>query len=244
MSDQPKEHNPFKPADPTIPGVTGNPARTKPAPQPPRVVLPQSTRPATPSILSAVSPQMWMGAAAIVIVIIALGMYSKRRPAPVSDAPTAPIPDPIDLRPAQPATATANLPLGPGPIATTAELSKTWSSKRFLFRAPETADDVPAMVVKLPGDVLWAISMRAPFGTCDLEYVTNMQKLASQYRLTANHPMVADSCTHTVYDLTRYGSGPNGAVRGVIVKGEGIRPPIAIEVRARGKEVVATRIEP
>ena len=47
------------------------------------------------------------------------------------------------------------------------------------------------MVVKLPGDVLWAISMRAPFGTCDLEYVTNMQKLASQYQLTADHPMVA-----------------------------------------------------
>jgi hypothetical protein len=195
-------------------------------------------------MLSAVSPQMWMGVAAIVIVIIALGMYSKRRPAPVIEVPTAPIPDPTDLRPAQPAQATANLPLGPGPIATTAELSKTWSSKRFLFRAPETAEDVPAMVVKLPGDVLWAISMRAPFGTCDLEYVTNMQRLASQYHLTADHPMVADSCAHTVYDLMRYGSGPNGVVRGAIVKGEGIRPPIAIEVRARGKEVVASRIEP
>jgi hypothetical protein len=195
-------------------------------------------------MLNAISPQVWMGIGAIVIVLIALGMYSRNRPAPVSEVQTAPIPDPADLRPAQPAQATANLPLGPGPIATTAEMSKTWSSKRFLFRAPQTADDVPAMVVKLPGDVLWAISMRAPFGTCDLEYVTNLQKLASQYQLTADHPMVADSCTHTVYDLTRYGSGPNGVVRGAIVKGEGIRPPIAIEVRARGKEVVVTRIEP
>jgi hypothetical protein len=195
-------------------------------------------------MLNAISPQVWMGIGAIVIVLIALGMYSRNRPAPVSEVQTAPIPDPADLRPAQPAQATANLPLGPGPIATTAEMSKTWSSKRFLFRAPQTADDVPAMAVKLPGDVLWAISMRAPFGTCDLEYVTNLQKLASQYQLTADHPMVADSCTHTVYDLTRYGSGPNGVVRGAIVKGEGIRPPIAIEVRARGKEVVVTRIEP
>lgn len=243
MSDQPKEHNPFKPADPTIPGVTGNAARSKPVPQPPRVVLPQSTKPATPGMFSAVSPPMWMGVAAIIAVLIALGMYSRKRPAPVNEAQSAVIPDPVDLRPSQPAQA-ANLPLGPGPIATTAELSKTWSSKRFLFRAPETADDVPAMVVKLPGDVLWAISMRAPFGTCDLEYVTNLQRLATQYQLTADHPMVADSCTHTVYDLARYGSGPNGVVRGAIAKGEGIRPPIAIEVRARGKEVVATRIEP
>jgi hypothetical protein len=244
VSDEPKQHNPFKPADPTIPGVTGNPARSRPAPRQPRVVIPQSPRPSAPSMLNAISPQVWMGIGAIVIVLIALGMYSRNRPAPVSEVQTAPIPDPADLRPAQPAQATANLPLGPGPIATTAEMSKTWSSKRFLFRAPQTADDVPAMVVKLPGDVLWAISMRAPFGTCDLEYVTNLQKLASQYQLTADHPMVADSCTHTVYDLTRYGSGPNGVVRGAIVKGEGIRPPIAIEVRARGKEVVVTRIEP
>jgi hypothetical protein len=187
---------------------------------------------------------MWIGIGAIVIVLIALGMHSRNRSSTVSEVQTAPVPDPVDLRPAQPAQLTANLPLGPGPIATTAEMSKTWSSKRFLFRAPQTADDVPALVVKLPGDVLWAISMRAPFGTCNLEYVTNLQKLASQYQLTADHPMVADSCTHTVYDLTRYGSGPNGVVRGAIVKGEGIRPPIAIEVRARGREVVATRIEP
>ena len=133
MSDQPKEHNPFKPTDPTIPGVTGNRARSKPAPQPPRVVLPQSSRPVAPRLSSAVSPQMWMGAVAIVIVIIALGMYSKRRPALVSEVRTAPIPDPADLPPGKPAQATANLPLGPGPIATTAELSKTWSSKRFFF---------------------------------------------------------------------------------------------------------------
>ncbi len=185
-----------------------------------------------------------MGIGAIVIVLLALGMYSRNRSTPVSEVQTTPVPDPADLRPAQPAQATANLPLGPGPIATTAEMSKTWSSKRFLFRAPQTADDVPAMVVKLPGNVLWAISTRAPFGTCDLEYVTNLQKLATQYQLTADHPMVADSCSQTVYDLTRYGSGPNGMVRGAIVKGEGIRPPIAIEVRAHGKEILATRIEP
>lgn len=244
MPDEPKQHNPFRAADPTIPGVTGNPARSKPAPQPPRVVVPQSPKPAAPSMLSAISPQVWMGIGAVIVVLVVLGMYSRNRPAPVNEVQTTPVPDPAELRPAQPAQATANLPQGPGPIATTAEMSKTWSSKRFLFRAPETADDVPAIVVKLPGNVLWAISMRAPFGTCDLEYVTNMQKLASQYQLVADHPMVADSCSHTVYDLTRYGSGPNGVVRGAIVKGEGIRPPIAIEVRERGKEIVATRIEP
>jgi hypothetical protein len=100
------------------------------------------------------------------------------------------------------------------------------------------------MVVRLPGGVFWAISMREPFGTCELEYVTNVQKLEADYQLAADHPMVADPCSHAVYDLTRYSPGPNGVVRGATAKGESIRPPIAIEVRVRGKEVVATRIEP
>ncbi|MGA7915718.1 MAG: hypothetical protein WCA00_10830 [Candidatus Acidiferrales bacterium] len=244
MSDEPKEHNPFKATDPTIPGVTGNPARVKAAPQQPRVVLPQSRTTVKPSMFSVVSPRVWMAAGAIVIVLVVFAMYSRKPAASANESPTAPIADPADLPPRKPAQPTAALPLGPGPIATTAELSKTWSSKRFLFRAPQTAQDVPGLVVKLPGGVLWAISTRAPFGTCDLEYVTDLQKLASEYQLTTDHPMVVDSCGHTVYDLTRYGTGPNGVVRGAIVKGEGIRPPIAIEVRVRGREIVATRIEP
>lgn len=36
MSDKPKEQDPFKPQEPNIPGVTGNPARNKLAPEPPR----------------------------------------------------------------------------------------------------------------------------------------------------------------------------------------------------------------
>lgn len=244
MSDEPKQLNPFKPQDPSIPGVTGNPARVKPAPQPPRVVLPQSPRPPAPNILSAISPRVWMAVGTIAIALVALGMYSKKHAASVSEAQTAPVADPTDLAPVPPVQLAPTMPLGPGPIASITELGKTWSSKRFVFRAPQTADDVPAMVVRLPGGVFWAISMREPFGTCELEYVTNVQKLAVDYQLTADHPMVADPCSHAVYDLTRYSPGPNGVVRGATAKGESIRPPIAIELRVRGKEVVATRIEP
>src|SRR5580698_10579005 len=35
MADEPKHVDPFEPQDPTIPGVTGNAARIRPAPQPP-----------------------------------------------------------------------------------------------------------------------------------------------------------------------------------------------------------------
>jgi hypothetical protein len=56
--------------------------------------------------------------------------------------------------------------------------------------------------------------------------------------------MVVNSCSHTVYDLLRYG-GPSdgGLVRGEVVQGTAIRPPMAIEVRVAGKQLVAVRME-
>ena len=99
------------------------------------------------------------------------------------------------------------------------------------------------MVVRLPGNAYWAFSLRSPYGTCDLEFVTDTEKLRSAYHFTTVHPMVADPCTHTVYDLTKYGSGPNGLVRGAVVAGTGIRPPLAIEVQIKGSKVIASRAE-
>ncbi len=57
--------------------------------------------------------------------------------------------------------------------------------------------------------------------------------------------MVVDPCTHAVYDLMRYGGGApdGGLVRGDIVQGAGVRPPLAIEVRTDGKDIIAVRSE-
>lgn len=84
-----------------------------------------------------------------------------------------------------------------------------------------------------------------PFGSCELEFITDLNKLKTDYGYRADHPMVGDPCNHTVYDLLRYGGGASNdmLVRGVIVQGNGIRPPMAIEIRAEGKNVVAAREE-
>jgi hypothetical protein len=130
-------------------------------------------------------------------------------------------------------------------VATTEELAKTWSSKRFLFRDPVTSEAVPAMVVRLPRGEYWGISLREPFGTCELEYVTDLQRLQTEYRFRADHPMVINPCNRSVYDLLRYGggSGNDELVRGVIVQGTGIRPPMAIEIRTENTKVLAVRME-
>jgi hypothetical protein len=182
----------------------------------------------------------------VVAVIIAGGVLYKMR---ISSAQTErSVPDasavvpPIDRPAAKPVE---SLPIAPGPVATTEEMAKTWSAKRFMFRDPMTHQNAPAMVVRLPRGDYWGFSLLAPFGSCELEYVTDLGKLQNVYQLRAEHPMVVDPCNRTVYDLLRYGAGASddSLVRGEMVQGPGIRPPIAIEIRTQGKEVLAVRME-
>jgi hypothetical protein len=241
VPDKPKEQDPFKPTEPNIPGVTGNPARSKPAPDPPRPAAPQfRNSTAEPGKFPA---QKLLAIAAIVIGVVSLALFwwmHSGTPNQRQEVPSAaPV---VDLAPAVPPPA-ATEPIGPGPIATTAELAKAWSSKRFIFRVAQTSDDLPALVVHLPSGIYWGLSLREPYGTCQLEYVTDLQKLERVYDFHSDHPMVADPCNHAVFDLTRYGTGPNGAVRGAIVSGQGVRPPTAIEATVRGKQVVAIQLE-
>jgi hypothetical protein len=134
-------------------------------------------------------------------------------------------------------------PVAPGPVATTDELAKAWSAKRFLIRNPLTTESIPAMVVHLPSGAYWGFSLREPYGDCQLEYVTDLKKLQADYHFHAVHPMVGDPCTGALFDLTRYGSAPSGLVRGEVEQGSAIRPPLAIEIQTRGKQVVAVRTE-
>jgi len=243
MSDKPKEPDPFKPTEPNIPGVTGNPARSKPAPEPPRPAAPQFRSSAgAPEKKSA---RKLLSIAVIVAVLVGLALYvwkhssaPEQRPvaAAVAAAPSVDLPPVVAQLP-------PNMPVAPGPVATTAELATAWASKRFVFRATQTSENIPGLVVHLPSGVYWGISLRQPYGTCELEYVTDVGKLERQYRFHADHPMVVDPCNRVVFDLARYGTGPNGEVRGAIVSGRGVRPPIGIEVRVRGKQVFATQLE-
>jgi hypothetical protein len=133
--------------------------------------------------------------------------------------------------------------LGPGEIGATSEFAGPWSSKQFVMQDPVTKLRVPATVVKLPGGGYWGFSMIEPFGQCHLEYVTDLKRLESYYGFRASHPMVGDPCSRSVFDLTKYGPGIDGLVRGEMVQGSGLRPPMAIEVKVEGSKIVAIRME-
>jgi hypothetical protein len=165
-------------------------------------------------------------------------LASKRvQPADADVTPTAPAPPPAPVAPVE------RLPQGPGEIASVSDFPSAWSSRKFLMTNPATKQTVPATVVRLPGGSYWAFSMIEPFGDCHLEYVTDMKRLESYYSFHGNHPMVADPCNRSIFDLSKYGPGIDGLVRGEMVQGAGLRPPIAIEVRVEGNKIVAVRME-
>jgi hypothetical protein len=244
-----KKIDPFHPQEPKIPGVPEGAARPPKPSAPPPAVPPKAVLPPPPppkrktGEKSEHLPLIWVGsivAACLVCVIIAWWSHQSKMRDDTSTQ-TVDVPAPA----ASPAKAKVDekLPEGPGPVATTRELEKAWSSKKFTFRNPVTDERVPAMVVRLPGGVLWGFSLREPFGTCEMEYITDLGKIENDYHYRASHPMVVDPCNRAVFDLTDYGSGPNGPVRGSIVSGAAVRPPIAIEMSTKGSDVVADRIE-
>jgi hypothetical protein len=151
-----------------------------------------------------------------------------------------PLPVPVEAKPER---------VAPGQIARLDELSKPWSSVAFTFIRPDTREEVPAIIVRLPGaagssESYWAFSLEEPYGKCQLVYVTEIGKLSSQFGFAARHPMVGDPCNGAVFDPLRMGARPDGAwVRGEIVQGGALRPPISIEVSIRGERLYANRIE-
>lgn len=245
MTDELKPVDPFKPQDPTIPGVTGNPARARPAPVPPAPLGPGPQQRPARNVFA--DSRVIAGVVVAIILLVGFGLFWRSHSTAAKQGETveeslAPTTS-ASATPAVEPAVTKQVPIGPGPVATSVELAKPWSSKRFVFRAPQTADDVPALVVHLPGNVYWGISMREPFGSCEMKYITDLSQIANEYHYTAAHPMVVDPCNHAVYDLEKYGPGPNGVVRGAIVSGAGVRPPLAIEMKAKGNQIVAVQIE-
>jgi len=160
-------------------------------------------------------------------------------------APQIVVPAPADTPPPPP-VATEAQPV----IATVAEMAAPWSSKAFFFYNRLTGTNVPALLVRLPGgsassaNSYWAFSLEVPLGRCQLEYLTDVHKLASDYGFRSKRPMIGDPCSRTVFDPLRLTNRPGNIwVRGAIVQGSDLRPPLAIEIKIQGNEISAVSIE-
>jgi hypothetical protein len=217
---------------PQLPGViAGGPSRKN-----------SSVNPAIP---------LGIGIAAVALVAI-LGARLLSHPKPVEPVVAAPPPqievpapavDPNSMLP----HATAAAP----EIATIAEMAKPWSSKSFFFVNHLTGENVPAMLIRLPqgspnqAEGYWAYEINVPFGNCRLEYITDLTRLTNDYEFRgAHHPMVGNPCSHSVFDPTKMSETPgNFWVRGALVQGSDVRPPLGIELKIQNKNILALRME-
>jgi hypothetical protein len=231
-----KKADPFKPQQPSIPGVP------KTAGAAAEVV--QTTETAKTATRTAIPmPPVWIMVALAGALLFGVGVAWWSHGSPPKDSATAPESVAAPVKPAPPPKPAEKLPMAPGVVATTDQLEKPWSARRFIFHNQITSEQVEAMVVHLPSGEYWGFSLREPYGTCELEYVTDLQKLRTDYNFRATHPMVTDPCNNSVFDLTKYGNSPGGLVRGEIVQGVAVRPPIAIEIETDGKQIRAVHME-
>jgi hypothetical protein len=165
-----------------------------------------------------------------------------------------------DLKASAPAESVASVPAAPdgssnpqtdtepNAIGTLYELAAPWSSKKFLFVDPRTQQGVPAIVIHLPGPpaepAFWAFALTNSLSRCQLQYVTDLSALSLRFAYPAAHPMVVSDCDGILYDPLKMATLSDGSwVRGDIVRGVGIRPPISIQVEVRGRNVIAKRME-
>lgn len=188
----------------------------------------------------------------VVLAVVFLGARWALRPRqadtqsgeqPQIEVPS-PAPDPNTLAP----RATDEAPV----IARVEEMAKAWSSKEFFVRNGLTGENMPAVLLRLPtGSPLrasgyWAFSVNAPYGNCRLEYITDLTRLQNDYGFAAaKHPMVGNPCSHTVFDPAKTATlpGTGAIVRGAIVQGSALRPPMGVEIRVHDKDIEAVRAE-
>jgi hypothetical protein len=192
---------------------------------------------------------MILGLMAVLMAVFVGGKIltkPRRTEAPPHAAPQIELPPPVpDLTPSIP-VATEQDPV----VATISEL-KPWRSKQFFLHNRITGENVPAVLLRLPtGSATkaagyWSFALKAPYGSCQLEYIDSLQKLNIEYGYRqAKHPMVGNPCNHSLYDPLKYAPLPgNVLARGAIVQGSDLRPPLGIELNVRDRNILALRTE-
>ncbi len=232
MTDQPQSER-FKAEMPQIPGVPLEGARRRG----------WATNPAVRMVVVLV----------VVIVVCILGSRWLLRPKH-ADAPVAAAPPPQIEVPAPAADPTVAYPHASSAapeIATVAEMAKPWTSKSFFFVNQLTGENVPALLLRLSSgsssqpDGYWALEMNVPFGNCKFEYITDIDRLKNDYDFRgAKHPMIGNPCSRSVFDPSKMTLIPGDFwVRGMLVQGSDLRPPLGIELKIQDKNVLAVRME-
>ena len=130
------------------------------------------------------SVSLWLiviGVFALLIVVLAGAKVlsrTRRIAAPAASVAQIDVPAPVpDLSASLPVATEEN------PVVGTISELKPWSSKQFTFHNRTTGENVSALIVRLPtgssaqASGYWSFAMKPAYGTCQLEYIEDLQKL-------------------------------------------------------------------
>lgn len=185
-----------------------------------------------------------------VILLIVVRWFAHSRPVQTAKRVEAPPQLEVPSPPPDPASLLPHADRFNPVIANVSELSKPWSSVDFFIRS-EDGQNIPSTIVRLPSGSpasaagYWAFTRNAPYGPCELEYVHDVNALRTGYDFrAATHPLVGNPCSHTLYDPLKMFSLPGNVwIRGAMVQGSDLRPPLGVEIEVRGNKILAIRTE-
>jgi len=123
--------------------------------------------------------------------------------------------------------------------------------KEFYIRNPLSGENIPAFA-RTPACCLcfqasgyWAFAKNSPYGNCQLEYITNLNKLKIDYGFrAAKHPMVGNPCSRTVFDPLKLTNLPGEVwVRGSYRARIRSAPAPRHRNKVEGRKILAVRTE-
>ncbi len=241
MPDQPQQPGSMKPTMPQVPGVP----LQKDAPKTPLSEIDPTTR-----LVLAIALIVLVGGTVAYFVLRPAGHTQKDDRFAAAEATAGKAAKGASAAAAGGGTQPTDAGHTSGGSITTEELAAHWSFRQFTFRRGLNGEIVPAMVIRLPegngSDVrsYWAFSLKDPFGSCQLEFVTDLDRISTEYGFQARHPMLVNSCNRGVYDPLQMFNLPTGAwVRGAVVHGSALRPPFAIEIRIEADQIIPVQME-
>jgi arsenite oxidase small subunit len=117
------------------------------------------------------------------------------------------------------------------PIARLADLAEPWSAVKFTLTDVD-GDQLPCIVIRLPGGGWYASSLICPHNKCDILYVNDPRIARNTFDVDVSTPVLACPCHFSVFDLPQHGR---------VIAGPAPGPPLQLKVEVRDNDVFISR---
>jgi arsenite oxidase small subunit len=117
------------------------------------------------------------------------------------------------------------------PVAHLSDLAQPWSAVKFNFPDAD-GDDMPCIVIRLPGDRWYASSLICSHNKCTVMYLLDVNIARDSFNVDTSAPVLACPCHFSVFDPAQGGR---------VLGGPAPSPPLQLRVEVRGNDLFVSR---